>query len=105
MRRKNQHTYTTEGFGHVRRCRHGDGKTVPVPAENTEDFRSGPDSGGVWHFSSLVRRSDRLYSGFSRMAADSGNRTAAGPTVPPGGLYMTHLWYDDGIDKFEVSAE
>ena len=31
----------------------------------------------------------------------SGNRTAAGPTVPPGGLYMTHLWYDDGIAKFE----
>ncbi len=30
-----------------------------------------------------------------------GNRTAAGPTVPPGGLYMTHLWYDDGIEKFE----
>lgn len=22
------------------------------------------------------------------------NRTAAGPTVPPGGLYMTRLWYD-----------
>lgn len=32
---------------------------------------------------------------------DSGNRTAAGPTVPPGGLYMTHLWYDDGVEKFE----
>ena len=32
---------------------------------------------------------------------ESGNRTAAGPTVPPGGLYMTHLWYDDGIEKFE----
>ncbi len=32
---------------------------------------------------------------------ESGNRTAAGPTVPPGGLYMTHLWYDDGIAKFE----
>ncbi len=31
----------------------------------------------------------------------AGNRTAAGPTVPPGGLYMTHLWYDDGVDKFE----
>lgn len=30
-----------------------------------------------------------------------GNRTAAGPTVPPGGLYMTHLWYDDGIENFE----
>ena len=35
---------------------------------------------------------------------DSGNRTAAGPTVPPGGLYMTHLWYDDGIDKFECGC-
>ncbi len=32
---------------------------------------------------------------------ESGNRTAAGPTVPPGGLYMTHLWYDDGIACFE----
>ncbi len=32
---------------------------------------------------------------------DSGNRTAAGPTVPPGGLYMSHLWYDDGVDAFE----
>ena len=36
---------------------------------------------------------------------DSGNRTAAGPTVPPGGLYMTHLWYDDGIEKFECVPE
>lgn len=34
---------------------------------------------------------------------DSGNRTAAGPTVPPGGLYMTHLWYDDGTARFEVA--
>ena len=33
-----------------------------------------------------------------------GNRTAAGPTVPPGGLYMTHLWYDDGIDQFECPS-
>ena len=32
---------------------------------------------------------------------ESGNRTAAGPTVPPGGLYMTHLWYDDGQECFE----
>ena len=32
---------------------------------------------------------------------ESGNRTAAGPTVPAGGLYMTHLWYDDGVEKFE----
>ena len=35
----------------------------------------------------------------------SGNRTAAGPTVPPGGLYMTHLWYDNGCDHFECPAE
>ena len=32
---------------------------------------------------------------------DAGNRTAAGPTVPPGGLYMSHLWYDDGIVNFQ----
>lgn len=31
-----------------------------------------------------------------------GDRTAAGPTVPPGGLYMTKLWYDDGQVKFDV---
>ncbi len=33
---------------------------------------------------------------------ESGNRTAAGPTVPPGGLYMTKLWYDDGKVSFRV---
>lgn len=33
---------------------------------------------------------------------NSGNRTAAGPTVPPGGLYMTKLWYDDGKVSFNV---
>ena len=27
---------------------------------------------------------------------DSGDRTLAGPTVPPGGLYLTKLWYEDG---------
>ena len=26
---------------------------------------------------------------------DSGNRTLAGPTAPPGGLYLTHVWYED----------
>lgn len=35
---------------------------------------------------------------------ESGNRTAAGPTVPAGGLYMSHLWYDDGVEKFECSS-
>ncbi len=25
------------------------------------------------------------------------NRTAAGPTVPPGGLYMTNLWYEEDV--------
>jgi len=33
---------------------------------------------------------------------DSGNRTAAGPTVPPGGLYLTQLWYNDGEVSFHV---
>lgn len=28
---------------------------------------------------------------------DSCNRTLAGPTVPPGGLYMTKLWYDADV--------
>ena len=26
---------------------------------------------------------------------ESGDRSAAGPTVPPGGLYLTRLWYED----------
>ena len=33
---------------------------------------------------------------------ESGNRTAAGPTVPPGGLYMTQLWHEDGKVSFHV---
>ena len=28
---------------------------------------------------------------------ESRNRTAAGPTVPPGGLFMTQLWYDEDV--------
>lgn len=32
----------------------------------------------------------------------AGDRTAAGPTVPPGGLYMTKLWYEDGKVSFHV---
>lgn len=28
---------------------------------------------------------------------ESGNRTLAGPTVPPGGLYMTKLWYQEDV--------
>ena len=35
----------------------------------------------------------------------SGNRTSAGPTVPPGGLYMTHLWYDNGTEEFECAGD
>ncbi|MDD7771498.1 MAG: tRNA pseudouridine(38-40) synthase TruA [Firmicutes bacterium] len=33
---------------------------------------------------------------------ERGDRTAAGPTAPPGGLYMTSLWYDDGKAVFHV---
>ena len=33
---------------------------------------------------------------------EDGCRTAAGPTVPAGGLYMTKLWYDDGKAVFDV---
>ena len=35
----------------------------------------------------------------------SGNRTAAGPTVPAGGLYITHLSYDDGVVQCECQPE
>ncbi len=31
-----------------------------------------------------------------------GDRMAAGPTVPPDGLYLTRLWYDDGRVAFDV---
>ena len=27
----------------------------------------------------------------------SGNRTLAGPTAPPDGLYMSDLWYEEGV--------
>lgn len=33
---------------------------------------------------------------------ETGDRTAAGPTVPPGGLYLSKLWYDDGKVSFHV---
>jgi len=33
---------------------------------------------------------------------ENGDRTAAGPTVPAGGLYMSKLWYDDGKVSFHV---
>ena len=43
-----------------------------------------------------------LYAAEGKLAAediprilDAGDRTLAGPTVPPGGLYLTRLWYDD----------
>lgn len=35
---------------------------------------------------------------------EKGDRTAAGPTLPPGGLYMTQLWYSCGDCSFHVGA-
>ena len=35
--------------------------------------------------------------------AETIRQSDSSETVPPGGLYMTHLWYDDGIEKFECS--
>lgn len=44
-----------------------------------------------------------LYAAEGKIAPDdipaileSGDRSLAGPTVPPGGLYLTKLWYEDG---------
>lgn len=52
-----------------------------------------------------------VYSAEGKIAPDEigailerGNRTEAGPTVPPGGLYMTRLWYDDGENRFSVGC-
>lgn len=33
---------------------------------------------------------------------EGGDRTAAGPTLPPGGLYMTKLWYECEEVRFHV---
>ena len=49
-----------------------------------------------------MRRRAKSARRTSARILDSGNRTAAGPTVPPGGLYMTHLWYDDGEVTFDA---
>ena len=45
-----------------------------------------------------------VYAAEGKFSADSvadillsKNRTAAGPTVPPGGLYMTRLWYQEDV--------
>ncbi len=53
-----------------------------------------------------------VYAAEGKIAPDSiasilenGNRTAAGPTVPAGGLYMTHLWYDNGTERFECAGD
>ena len=32
---------------------------------------------------------------------DSGQRSLAGPTAPPGGLYLTRLWYEEEVDLFD----
>ena len=43
----------------------------------------------------LYAAEGKLTAGDIPVILDSGNRTLAGPTVPPGGLYLTKLWYED----------
>ena len=43
----------------------------------------------------LYAAEGKLAPGDIPQILDSGNRTLAGPTVPPGGLYLTKLWYED----------
>ena len=43
----------------------------------------------------LYASEGKLTPGDIPLILESGDRTLAGPTVPPGGLYMTKLWYED----------
>ena len=38
-----------------------------------------------------------LFAGVINVILASRNRTLAGPTAPPDGLYMTNLWYDEDV--------
>ena len=61
------------------------------------------------YYCHVTRNEDLLITGTVLYAAEGkfapedipgilerGDRSAAGPTVPPGGLYLTRLWYEDG---------
>ena len=43
----------------------------------------------------LYAAEGKLTPGEIPVILDSGNRTLAGPTAPPGGLYLTRVWYED----------
>ena len=56
---------------------------------------------GLWNLSSTALR-PKLSAAEGKFAPEDipgilerKDRTAAGPTAPPGGLYLTRLWYED----------
>ena len=56
-------------------------------------LQHGPGHGGHHR----LRRRGKLSPEDIPAILASGNRTLAGPTVPPGGLYMTRLWYEENV--------
>ena len=60
----------------------------------------------TWVASTKANDKELVFAGEGLFAIteilDKGDRTAAGPTLPPGGLYMTQLWYECGEVAFHV---
>ena len=67
-----------------------------VPLMRGKECRAGSVciSGGI-RCSVLYAAEGKLTPEDIPVILDSGNRTLAGPTVPPGGLYLTRVWYED----------
>ena len=63
--------------------------------EGTHDFRAVRSVGTETRTTVLYAAEGKLTPEDIPVILASGNRTLAGPTVPPGGLYLTKLWYED----------
>ena len=110
--------------GDIRSCMEALANTEPVMRELlhyrfTEGSLAGQSFGNLFlaalngispSFDAAVRRMSQvlaitgtvLYAAEGKLTPEdipeilaSGDRSLAGPTVPPGGLYMTRLWYED----------